>query len=139
MLAGSWDDELTNPHLHLYLHNMSSTDLRSFAYLANFMVTGSRVGIIEPHAPCSGYKSCTQNFDDLQFKPGLLELASLTLPTMTLSDRPAFPYLVKSSKFCGFANSRVHKSLKNFSLPSIPSTFIPSDCTLIMILLVTTY
>jgi hypothetical protein len=42
--------------------------------------------------------------------PELLELASLPLPTMTLSVRPAFPYLVESSKFRGFTHSRVQKS-----------------------------
>jgi hypothetical protein len=139
MLVGSRDGELKNPHVHLYLHNTIPTDRRSFAYLANFMVPGSRVGAIELHASCLGYTFCTQNFYDLQFDPRLVELASLTLPTMTLSDRPTFPYLVESSKFCGFTKSWVHKSLKIFSLPSIPSTFIPYECTLIMILLVTTH
>jgi hypothetical protein len=47
VLAGSRCGELTNHHLHLYLHIMSLTDRRSFAYLANFMNAGSRIGAIE--------------------------------------------------------------------------------------------
>jgi hypothetical protein len=47
VLAGSRCGELTNRHLHLYLHITSPTDRRSFAYLANFMNAGSRIGVIE--------------------------------------------------------------------------------------------
>ena len=66
---------------------------------------------------CSVYTSCTQNFHALQFNPTLLELTTLPLPTMSLSVRPAFPYLVDFSKFCGFTPSRVQKSLKGFVAP----------------------
>jgi hypothetical protein len=47
MLAGSQGGKLTNPHLHIYLHIMSPTNLHSFAYLANFMNAGSQIGTIK--------------------------------------------------------------------------------------------
>jgi hypothetical protein len=47
VLAGSWCGELTNHHLHLYLHITILTDLHSFSYLANFMNAGSQIGAIE--------------------------------------------------------------------------------------------
>jgi hypothetical protein len=125
VLAGSRGGELTNRHLHLYLHITSLTDRRSFAYLANFMNAGSRIGAIELWCPVFGVYILHQNFGALQFDPRLLELASLTLPTMTLSVRPAFPYLVESSKFRGFTHSRVQKSLKAFFAPLHPRHLLP--------------
>jgi hypothetical protein len=47
VLAGSRNRELTNRYLHLYLHIMIPTDRRSVAYLANFMNTAWRIGVIE--------------------------------------------------------------------------------------------
>jgi hypothetical protein len=47
VLVGSWCGELTNRHIHLYLHITSLTEHRLFAYLANFMNAGSRIGAIE--------------------------------------------------------------------------------------------
>jgi hypothetical protein len=86
VLTGSQGGKLKNPHLHLYLHITSLTDCRLFAYLANFMNAGSRIGAIELWCPVFRVYILHQNFSDLQFDPRLLELASLPLPTMTLSD-----------------------------------------------------
>jgi len=91
-----------------------------FVYIDNFMTVVSWIGAIKLWCPMLGYTSCTQNFSDLQFDSGLLEIASLNLPMMTLSDWPAFPYLVESSKFHGFTDSRVQKSLKAFFAPLHP-------------------
>jgi hypothetical protein len=46
--------ELTNHHLHLYIHIMSPTDHRSFAYFANFMDAGSRTSVIGLWCPVFG-------------------------------------------------------------------------------------
>jgi hypothetical protein len=60
------------------------------------MATGSPEAIIEFPCPLFGYTSCTQNFGYLQFDPRILEIEGLTVPTIILSDRPAFPYLRSS-------------------------------------------
>jgi hypothetical protein len=54
LLVGFRGGELTNPHLHLYIHIMSPTDRRSFAYLANFMNAYSRIGAIKLWCPVLG-------------------------------------------------------------------------------------
>jgi hypothetical protein len=74
---------------------------------------------------CSVYTSCTEKFCALQFDPAVLELATLPLPTMSVSVRPFFPNLVKFSKFCRFTPSRVQKSLQAFVTPLNPHYLPP--------------
>jgi hypothetical protein len=114
MIAGSQVGRLTDPHLHLYPHITSPTDRRSFPYLANFMAAVSGVGAIE--LSCRLFRHihvAPKTFVIYNSNPELLKLASFTLPGFT-------------------------KVSKHLSLPSIPTTFAPFQCTLIMLLLVTT-
>jgi hypothetical protein len=125
VLVGSRGGELTNRHLHLYLHITSPTDRRSFAYLANFMNAGSRIGAIELWCPVFGVYILHPKLRCSTIRP---RTPRTRKPDSTYDDsvcRPAFPYLVESSKFRGFTHSRVQKSLKAFFAPLHPRHLPP--------------
>jgi len=76
MIAGSNVVWLAYLYLHLYPRMTNPTDRCFFPYLANFMVQTLLLLV-------SWYTSFTQNFCDLQFHHGLLELVSFTLAWFT--------------------------------------------------------
>jgi hypothetical protein len=115
MIVGSQVGGLTDPHLHLYPHITSPTDRRSFPYLANFMAAGSRVGAIELSCPV---------FCDIHLAPKTSVIYNST-PDSSNSQASLYP---GSQKF-----QSIYRSL-----PSPPPSR-PSQCTLIMLLLVTTH
>ena len=101
MIAGSRVGRLTDLHLHLYPHITSLTDHHSFPYLANFMVVGSRVGIIELSFPV---------FCDITLAPKNSVNYNST-PGSSNSQASLYPGSPKVSK--------------HLSLPSIPATLMP--------------
>jgi hypothetical protein len=114
MIAGSRVGGLTDPHLHLYPHITSPTNPHSFPYLANFMVAISGVGVIKLSCPM---------FCDIHLAPKTSIIYNST-PHSSNSQASLYPSSQKFQRtYC--------------SLPSIPPS-CPSQCTLIMLLLVTT-
>jgi hypothetical protein len=114
MIAGSRVGGLTDLHLHLYPHITSPTDRRSFPYLANFMAAVSGVGAIE--------LSC-RLFRDIHLALKTFVIYNST-PDSSNSQASLYP---GSQKF-----QSIYRCLPS-PLPSHPS-----QCTLIMVLLVTT-
>jgi hypothetical protein len=112
MIAGSWVGGLIDIHLHLYPHITSLIDHRSFPYSANFMATVSRGGAIE--------LSCLL-FHDIHLAPRTFLIYNST-PDSSNS---------QSSLYSG---SQILQSIYR-CLPS-PPPLRPSQCTLIMVLLV---
>jgi hypothetical protein len=125
VLVGSWGGELKNPHLHLYIHIMIPIDCRLFAYLANFMNAGSRIGAIKIWCSMFGVYILDPK---LWWIYNSTQYSSNCKPESTYDDlfnRPAFLYLVESSNFHGFMDSQVHKSLKEFFAPLHPCHLLP--------------
>jgi len=132
-----------HPSSHNEFNQSSFLFILSQFYDRRFL--GWRYRTLMPYVPW--YTSWTQKFCDLKFDPKLLELTRFTLPMMSLSNFIWPPHL---SILIQFFTSSCHrftalwipgftKVSKNLFLLSIPATFAPSQCTLIMILLVTTH
>jgi hypothetical protein len=131
----------------------SPTDRRCFSYLANSMAVGSRVGVTELSFPVFRdihlapktsviynsilsqlygrrspgwryYKSCTQNFCHLQFCD------------VHLAPKTFVVYNSSSSQASLYPASQIFQSIYHCLPSPLPSR--PSQCTLIMLLLVTT-
>jgi hypothetical protein len=131
----------------------SLTDRCCFSYLANYVPVGSQVGTIELSFPvlhdihlapktfmiynsilgqlygrrsrlCHYYKYCTQNFCHLQFCD------------IHISLKTSMVYISSSSQDSLYPGSQMFQIIYR-SLPS-PLPSHPSQCTLLMILLVTT-
>ena len=113
MIMGSQVGGLTDLHLHLYPHMTSPTDRRSFPYLANFMVMVLGAGAIEIYC-------CL--FCDIHLALKTFVIYNSTPESM-------------NSKALLYQGSQKFQIIYH-CLPS-PLPSCPSQCTLIMVLLVT--
>jgi hypothetical protein len=112
MIVGFWAGGLTYIHLHLYPHMTSPTDSHSFPHLANFMAVVFGVGAIE---------LCCCMFHDIH-----LALKTFVIYNSTRDMNSQASLYPCSQKF---------QSIYRYLPSPLPSC--PSQCTLIMVLQVT--